>query len=321
MFNLRSLDLNLLTVFEAIYELGNVSKAADQLALSQPATSHALSRLRQACGDELFVRGHKALSPTPTAKTMYPVIKQALEALRTSLAEATGFDPATSRRHVRLCIPHPMGPFYTLSLRKAVAAVAPGIVATFDTTSRPVDLEDSLRDGIVDVAIDWLPVELDPFVNRKLFDDRMILIARRNHPRVGARVTIESLRKEQFIGLHRRREVEHLPQALRELHLQFREHEAVQVSELLEIPTIVASTDLLGLMPSSLVPFMEKRLGLRGLVIPLELPAMPIYMIWHETRRNDAAHRWLRELVEAELGRTAPRAKFRQQPPPLPRPS
>lgn len=112
-----------------------------------------------------------------------------------------------------------------------------------------------------------------------------------------------------------------MPQALRELHLQFREHEAVQVSELLEIPTIVASTDLLGLMPSSLVPFMEKRLGLRGLVIPLELPAMPIYMIWHETRRNDAAHRWLRELVEAELGRTAPRAKFRQQPPPLPRPS
>jgi DNA-binding transcriptional LysR family regulator len=60
MFSLRGLDLNLLTVFEAIYELGSVSKAADQLALSQPATSHALSRLRQACGDELFVRGHKS---------------------------------------------------------------------------------------------------------------------------------------------------------------------------------------------------------------------------------------------------------------------
>ena len=90
MFNLRSLDLNLLTVFEAIYELGTVSSAADRLALSQPATSHALSRLRKACRDELFVRGHKALSPTPTANAMYPVIKQALEALRTSLAEAIG---------------------------------------------------------------------------------------------------------------------------------------------------------------------------------------------------------------------------------------
>ena len=99
MFNLRSLDLNLLTVFEAIYELGGVSAAADRLALSQSAASHALSRLRQACNDELFVRAPQGLSPTPVAQTMYPPIRQALEALRASLAEASGFDPAQSERH------------------------------------------------------------------------------------------------------------------------------------------------------------------------------------------------------------------------------
>jgi DNA-binding transcriptional LysR family regulator len=299
MFNLRSLDLNLLTVFEAIYELGTVSNAADRLALSQSATSHALSRLRKACRDELFVPGQKSLAPTPTARILYPVIKQALEALRTSLAEATGFDPKTSRRHFRLCIPHPMGPFYALELQKALAAVAPGIVVTFDTVSRPVDLEETLRDGIVDVAIDWLPVELDPFVNRKLFDEQMVLLARRKHPRVGAGLTIEGMRKEKFIGLHPRREVGHMPQALRELHLQF--YEALRVSEILEIPTVVASTELLGLIPSSMGPLMEKRLGLQVLAIPLELPKVPIYMIWHETRRKDAAHLWLRELVAAKL--------------------
>jgi DNA-binding transcriptional LysR family regulator len=53
-------------------------------------------------------------------------------------------------------------------------------------------------------------------------------------------------------------------------------------------------------------PLMKKRLGLQVLPIPLELPPMPIYMIWHETRRHDAAHRWLREVVEQELGRFAP---------------
>jgi LysR family transcriptional activator for leuABCD operon len=301
MFNLRSLDLNLLTVFEAIYEVGTVSNAADRLALSQSATSHALSRLRTACRDELFVRGDKALSPTPTAKAMYPVIKQALEALRVSLAEATGFDPAKSQRHFRLCIPHPMGPFYALDLRKAIEAIAPGIVVTFDTVSRPVDLEDALRDGIVDVAIDWLPVELDPFVNKKLFDDRMVLVARRDHPRVSASVTVEDLGKEELIGLHRRRDLAQLPHALRELHLQIQD--TLRVSELLEIPTVVASTDLLGLMPSSIGPLMEKRLGLQVLAIPLELPVLPIYLIWHESRRHDAAHLWLREIVVAELGR------------------
>src|SRR5215470_2708556 len=107
-FNLRSLDLNLLTVFEAIYELGTVSDAADRLALSQSATSHALSRLRDACKDDLFVRGHQGLSPTPVAQEMYPAIKQALDALRLTLAEASGFDPGTSQRHFRISIPHPM---------------------------------------------------------------------------------------------------------------------------------------------------------------------------------------------------------------------
>ena len=237
---------------------------------------------------------------------MYPVIRQALEALRTSLAEATGFDPARSRHHFRLCIPHPMGPFYALDLRKAVAAVAPSIVLSFDTVSRPLDLEENLRDGIVDVAIDWLPLELDPFVNTKLFDERMVLVARRHHPRVSTRVTIEGLRKEEFIGLHRRRDIGHMPQALRKLHMQFHEHESVRVSELLEIPTVVACTDLLGLMPLSMGPLMEQRLGLQVLPLPLELPAVPIYMIWHETRRHDPAHHWLRQVVAQELSRFAP---------------
>ena len=304
MFNLRSLDLNLLTVFVAIYDLGGVSAAADRLVLSQSATSHALSRLRDACKDDLFVRTSQGLSPTSVAEAMYPAIKQALEALRASLAEASGFDPAQSQRHFRISIPHPMGPFYALKLRAAVAATAPGVVLTFDTVSLPVDLEDNLRDGVVDLAIDWLPIELDPFVNRKLFDDRLVLVARGSHPSVAAGITIEDLRKATFVTPHRRREVEHLPQALRELYdLQL--HVAVRVSELLEIPTVVASTDLLGMMPLSMASLMEKRMGLRVLAIQLELPVVPIYTIWHETRSKDSGHRWLREIVIEEVRRFA----------------
>jgi DNA-binding transcriptional LysR family regulator len=304
MFNLRSLDLNLLTVFEAIYQLGTVSGAADRLALSQSAVSHALARLREVCKDELFVRARQGLSPTAVARSMYPGINQALEALRASLAEASSFDPALSRRHFRFSIPHPMGPFNALDIRAAVAAAAPGIVLTFDTASRPVDLEDNLRDGIVDIVIDWLPVELNRFVNTKIFDDRLVLVARGDHPSVDVGVTIEDLRKEQFVGPHRRREVEHLPQALSEFY-KLGMQEVVRVSELLEIPTVVASTDLLGTFPSSMGPLMKKRLGLRILEIPFELPAIPIYMIWHESRHHDAAHRWLRQIVAAELGQSA----------------
>jgi DNA-binding transcriptional LysR family regulator len=303
MFNLRSLDLNLLTVFEAIFEVGAVSAAADRLALSQSATSHALSRLRAACKDDLFVRAGQGLLPTPVAREMYPPIKQALEALRETLAEASGFDAARSQRRFRISIPHPMGPFYALGLR-AAAAAASGVVLTFDTVTHPVDLEDNLRDGIVDIAIDWLPVELNPFVNQKIFDDRLVLLARTGHPSITAGVTLETMLKAEFVGGHRRREIEHLPQAIRDFY-RLGVHEAVRVSELLEIPTVVASTDLVGLFASSMGPLLEQRLGLQVLPIPVELPAVPIYLIWHEARRNDAGHRWLREFAVTELVRLA----------------
>jgi DNA-binding transcriptional LysR family regulator len=300
MFNLRSLDLNLLTVFEVIYEAGTVSGAANVLGLSQSATSHALSRLREACGDHLFVRAPQGLTPTPTAKAMYPAIKQALETLRANLAEVVSFDPARSQRRFRISIPHPLGPFYALHLLSAVAAAAPGIGVTFDTMSRPLDHEDSLRNGIVDIAIDWIPVVLDAFVNRRIFEDRLALIARAEHPRIRDGITMAALRKEKFVAPHRRRDFQQLPCALKEVY----KHglpEAVRVSELLEIPTVVASTDLLGIFPTSIGPLMEKRLRLQVLPVPLKLPPLPIYMIWHETRRNDNAHRWFRELVAGEL--------------------
>ena len=306
MFNLRRLDLNLLTVFEAIYELGTVSGAADRLALSQSAASHALARLRDACKDELFVRARQGLSPTPAAQEMYPAIKQALDALRATLAEASGFDPATSQRRFRISIPHPMGPFYSLAVRAAVAATAPSVVVTFDTVSRPVDLEESLRDAVVDVAIDWLPIELDPFINGKLFDERGILLARRGHPFVNVGVTLDDLRQAEFVTIHHRREAAHAPLAIREL-LKLGLNEAVHVSELLEIPALVACTDLVGVFMESMGPLLEQRLGLQALPIPLELPPLPIYMIWHETRRHDAAHRWLRQVVAQEMSRFAPR--------------
>jgi len=221
MFNLRSLDLNLLTVFEAIYEIGTVSGAADRLALSQSAASHALARLRDACKDDLFARTQQGLSPTPAAREMYPAIKQALDALRAALAEASGFDPGTSQRRFRISIPHPMGPFYALDLQAAVAGVAPGVSLAFDTTTRPVNLEDSLRDGIIDIAIDWLSIELDPFVNTKLFDDRFVLMVRCDHPSVTGVVTIEDLCKARFVSLHPRRTVENLPSPLREGYREF----------------------------------------------------------------------------------------------------
>jgi DNA-binding transcriptional LysR family regulator len=116
---------------------------------------------------------------------------------------------------------------------------------------------------------------------------------------------MEELLKAEFVTLHHRREFAHAPMAIKEL-LQLGIRETVHVSELLEVPTLVASTDLVGIFAASMGSIMEQRLGLQVLPLPLGSPSLPIYMIWHETRRHDPAHRWLREAVAQELSRFAP---------------
>ena len=91
----RHLDLNLLRVFDAVMSEGSLTRAADKLALTQPAVSNALRRLREALGDELLVRQGQGMTPTPRAQTLWPAVREALTQLQTVLAPGE-FDPATA---------------------------------------------------------------------------------------------------------------------------------------------------------------------------------------------------------------------------------
>ena len=102
--NFRQLDLNLLRVLAAVYRTGSVTAAGQQLALSQPATSNALARLREFFGDELFVRSPRGLHPTRVAQRIAPAVIAYLQALESAVLSAEAFDPATSRVHWRLSL-------------------------------------------------------------------------------------------------------------------------------------------------------------------------------------------------------------------------
>lgn len=298
MTNLRSLDLNLLTVFEAVYEGGSITRAAERLALSQSATSHALTRLRDACADELFVRVGQGIAPTPVAQRIFPDVKRALDGLRRSIAEARGFDPATSTRRFRIAIPHPNGPTWGLALRNAAAPAAPGVLLEFDTRTTPTDLPELMRSGDIDVAVDWIPAQGERFVQRHLFDDGIAFIARAGHPRAAPRMGADALRAETFVRIHRRSgrgspPIQQLTDAIDALGLDW----TLFVSEFLEVPYIVLTTDLIGYIPTSMAHVARKVGLLQVIETPLPAIAAPIFLLWHETRRADEGHRWLRELV------------------------
>src|SRR5512135_1596806 len=119
MLNLRSVDLNLLPVFEAAYEERSLSRAAERLAMTQSAVSHALTRLRALFRDPLFVRQSRGVMPTPEADRLYAGVREALASVRDAVAERRRFDPRISERRFVVAIPHPLGPLIILRLQKS----------------------------------------------------------------------------------------------------------------------------------------------------------------------------------------------------------
>lgn len=313
MNSLRGLDLNLLLVFEALHESRSVSRAGQRLGLSQSATSHALARLREACRDELFLRTPAGMAPTPVANRIFPEIHQALDSLRHSIAEARGFDPATSTRRFEIAIPHPLGPDYALRIRDAALAAAPGLTLRFDTRTLADDAPALMREGLLDLAVDWIPAEDDRFVNRRLFDDGLVIAAREGHPRARPGMGWRELAREEFVRCHRRAP-ERRPRALNGKLWDLMAESRLTVSEYLEVPFVIGRTDYLGVLPRSMAHIAEQQFRMTVIEVPGPPIRIPIWLVWHEARRRDAGHAWLRALVQREMQAAAVQAGLLAEP-------
>ncbi|MBP0466857.1 LysR family transcriptional regulator [Roseomonas sp. PWR1] len=300
MTSLRGLDLNLLLVFEALFETRSVSRAGERLGLSQSATSHALARLREACRDELFLRTPSAMVPTPVANRIFPDVHAALDSLRQSVEEARGFDAASSTRRFDVAIPHPLGPAYAMRIRDAAAAEAPGVQLRFDTRTLADDAPGLMRDGVLDLAVDWIAASEDRFVNKKLFEDGLVIVARHGHPRAFKGMGWRELAKEEFVRSHRRAP-ERRPKVLQGKLWDLMADSRLIVSEYLEVPFTVSRTDCLGVLPRSMARIAETEFGMVVTDVPGPPIRIPIWLVWHEGRRRDAGHAWLRALVTREV--------------------
>jgi len=296
MLNMRSVDLNLLPVFEAAYEERSLSKAALRLAITQSAVSHALARLRVLFKDELFVRHARGVTPTPTADAIYEKARPALGLVREAVTRTRGFDPASSERQFFVAIPHPLGPMIAVRLLERVRESAPGVRVGFNTQSRPANLEQGMREGRVDAAIDWLPAAGGHFREEVLFRDNVVVAARRGHPILRGRASRKALREQRFVRLRPRTEASRLPDAvaeLRSLELRFE----LEVSEILEVFMVVAASDLLGIVPGSMAEMARTMLGLEVVQGAPHGGPSAVRLLWHEGRDRDPGHRFLRKVL------------------------
>ncbi|MBL0420849.1 LysR family transcriptional regulator [Ramlibacter sp. AW1] len=296
--HINEIDLNLLRLFDAVYLSRSVSRAAEQLDLTQPAASQGLTRLRGLLHDPLFVRAPGGVRPTPRADRLADPVRQALATLEAALADADAFDPARSRRTFHLHMSDIGEGRFLPPLMAALRQRAPGVRVEARPWP-PEELSAALDSGRIDFAFGFLPTVKDT-QRLRLLDDRYVLLLRRGHPFLARRRTgralLAALAELDFVAVRTHADTRRILQLL-----QLEERLQLVTEHFLVLPSIVRATDLAALVPREIaegfgaeVAFLEPAFPLRDFTVSLH---------WSRRFEGDPGHRWLRELV-AELFRT-----------------
>lgn len=291
----RTLDLNLLVVFDAVMLERSVTRAAARLNMTQPAISNALTRLRRAVRDDLFVRSPDGMQPTPYAEQIAEPVRAALLGLHLALDRAAAFDPATSERDFTIAVDNRAALVIAGTLESAVAAEAPGVRLTI-RPSGTLDLAGCLDRGELDVALGGLSVAGERFSNTCLLKDGFVALVRRGHPAAkdGA-LTIEALGAHPHFVLSSTGEDTSFVDAELALHDLVRKI-AVQ-GPLLAAAAALSQSDMIAVMGEGGAKEFARMAPLEVLRLPFASPRLTMSMLWHRRFDDVPAHRWLRNVV------------------------
>jgi DNA-binding transcriptional LysR family regulator len=289
--NLRSLDLNLLVVFDALMTERHVSRAAAKVALSQPAVSNALARLRAMVDDPLLVRTSRGMEPTARALEMHGPIRAALAEIQHTLSVPAHFEPREAQHHFVMGASDYMEFLVMPRLVKEAQQQAPGV----DLSVRSLQLtspEEPLDSGEMDLAFGYFPNLPKRLRQTHLFTEHLVCAVRKDHPTVKSRLTLDQYLELPHLFVSTRRRSGVVDEALARMGLSRRI--SVSVPHFLVAPYIIVESDIIMTVNSRIARTYARTMPIRVLDPPLELPAFPISMVWHPRSDKDAAHEWLR---------------------------
>lgn len=299
--DLTRLDLNLLVALDRLLLTGNVTRAADALGITQPAMSRTLQRLREALGDPLLVRVGRGMVLTDRARALAEPVHDALAAAERVFAPPERFDPRTARGELAIALGEEAQVAFVVCVARALGEAAPGIDLRVHPLSA-ASLEDGRR-GVIDLAIapDLSPlprtagaVDYGEFVARPLYTRRFVVCAA-----AGTRpFTLDSwlAARHVIVGFAGggRGFVDDLLQA-RGLSRRV----AATVTSFPGAAALIGATDLIGVLPEELVH--TSGVALAAFPPPIDVPTLPMLMLWHPRRTADARHRFLRDVVTAAV--------------------
>lgn len=306
--NFRTLDLNLLRVFDEVMAERSLTKAAHNLALTQPAVSNAMRRLRETLGDDLVRRSGQGLEPTPRANALWPAVREALRQLQETLIPSP-FDPATSSATFVLAMADATASELIPGLLNVVERDAPGVslrVVPLSTRDprRLLDAESA------ELAVGHFPAVLADltasaqsggavsFNYQRLYDGEYVCVMRKNHPLAKKPLTIERFcEARHMLVSFSGRPFGFVDEAL--ASLQRKRRIVITVNQFFTAGRVVSQSDLLTVLPRHFVRVADVGHSLIVKDLPFEMPVVHVDALWHKRLQQSSAHQWLREAIAA----------------------
>jgi len=301
--NFRTLDLNLLRVFDEVMAERNLTRAARNLSITQPAVSNALRRLREVLGDELVRRSGAGVEPTPRALALWPTVRDALRQLQHTLAPGE-FDASTADTSFLLAMADATAAELIPGLVQIVEKEAPAIsLRVLPLTTR--DPRRMLEQEEVDMAIGYFPAVIASlaargqsgvgvaFETQRLYLGQYVCVMRRGHPLANAPLTLDDYcAARHLLVSFSGRPYGFIDQTLGALGRERRI--VVTVNQFFTAGRVVANSDLLTVLPRHFVTVtgIDEQLVLRDL--PFDQPMVHVDAIWHRRAQHGHAHEWLR---------------------------
>ncbi len=297
MTNLRRLDLNLLVTLDVLLSEHNVTRAAARLHYSQPSVSVHLARLREIFDDPLLLPGPRGMRPTARAESLREPLREALAALERAVSPESPFDPALATATWRIAATDYSETTVLLPALAPLRQSAPATrVAVVEMV--PARLVRQAEQGEIDLAFHTTDGSPEGMHRRALFTERYVLTGRAGHPRLRRKPTlaqfcllehvIVSPDGGNFFGV--------TDEALAAVGMSRRV--ALSVPHFLYVASVVASTDLVAMLPERLV---RGNAALQIVDAPVDVPGYEMSMLWHERLHRDPAHQWLRDFIVASL--------------------
>lgn len=306
--NFRTLDLNLLRVFDQVMSERNLTRAARNLSMTQPAVSNALSRLRDAVGDQLVTRSGYGVVPTARAAALWPSVADALRQLETSFAPGD-FTASEARQTFILAMADATAAALMPGLVRIIERDAPGVsMRVLPLLTR--DPRRLLDEGQIDVAIGFFPAVLAdltaqaqsggmaPFDHQRLYAGEYVCVMRKGHPLSRGKLTLKRYCEARHLLVSfSGRPFGFVDEALASRGLTRRV--LLTVNQFFAAGRVVSASDLLTVLPRHFVTMtgMASDLTLRE----LPFPVAPVHVdsLWHRRQAQRSDHAWLRLAVLA----------------------